>query len=91
MAQLVEQPPLIPEVHRPNPVIGKIYIPHLFTVNCIEKTKIMKTGPGMAHFIKLIYFNLRIKPNDSKGNRVKFFGSFDYLRSVLNFNVCSFL
>ena len=25
------------------------YIEHLFTVNCIEKTKIRKKRPGMAH------------------------------------------
>ena len=25
---------------------------HLFTVNCIEKTKIKKKTPGMAHFKK---------------------------------------
>ena len=42
VAQLVE--PLLPiqEVCGLNPVIGKIYIEHLFTVNCIEKTKIKK-------------------------------------------------
>ena len=34
------------------PVIGKIYIEHLFTINCIEKTKINKKRPGMAHFKK---------------------------------------
>ena len=26
------------------------FIEHLFTVNCIEKTKIKKQRPGMAHF-----------------------------------------
>ena len=36
VAQLVEQSLLIPEVHGSNPVIHKIYIEHLFTVNCIE-------------------------------------------------------
>ena len=35
-----------------NPVIGKIYIEHLFIVNCIEKTKIKKKRLGMAHFFK---------------------------------------
>ena len=45
VAQLVEQLLPIPEV------IGKIYIEHLFTVNCIEKTKIKKKEAGeMAHF-----------------------------------------
>ena len=48
MAQLVERSVLIPEVHSSNPVIGKnLY--WTFTVNCIEKTKIKKKRPGMAH------------------------------------------
>ena len=37
-----------------DPVIGKIYIEHFFTVNCIEKTKIKKNRPGMALFNKEI-------------------------------------
>ena len=49
VAQLVERPFPIPEVHGSNRVIDKIYIEHLFTVNCIEKTKIKKKRPGMAH------------------------------------------
>ena len=36
----------IPEVHGSNPVIGQIYIEHLFTVNCIKKTKIKKKEAG---------------------------------------------
>ena len=43
---------LIPEVRGSNPVIGKIYNEHLFTVNCIEKTKRKKKRPGMAHLKK---------------------------------------
>ena len=41
VAQLVEQLLPLPEVCGSNPVIGKIYIDQLFTVNCafIEKTK----------------------------------------------------
>ena len=39
VAQFVEQFLLIPEVCSLNPVIGNIYIEHLFSVNCIEKTK----------------------------------------------------
>ena len=49
MAQLVERSLLIPKVRGSNLVIGKIYVGHLFTVNCIEKTKIKKKRPGMAH------------------------------------------
>ena len=45
VAQLVEQSLSILEVRSLNPVMGKIYIEHLFTVKCIEKTKIKKTGP----------------------------------------------
>ena len=42
VAQLVERSLPIPEVRGSNPVIGKKIIEHLFTVNCIEKTKIKK-------------------------------------------------
>ena len=42
VAQLVELSLPIPEVQVSNPVIGKIYIEHLFTFSCIEKTKIKK-------------------------------------------------
>ena len=51
MAQLVEQSLINPEVPGSNPVIVKIYIEHLVTVNCIEKTK-RKKRTGMAHFFK---------------------------------------
>ena len=44
VAQLVERSLPIPEV------ISKIYIEHLFTVNCVEKTKINKKRLGMAYF-----------------------------------------
>ena len=46
VAQLVEQSLTIPEVRSSNPVIGKIYIEHWFTVNCIEKTKMKKKEAG---------------------------------------------
>ena len=46
VAQLVERSLPIPEV------ISKIYIEHLFTVNCVEKTKINKKRLGMAYFLK---------------------------------------
>ena len=29
------------------------FIKHLFTVNCVEKTKITKNRPGMAHLKKI--------------------------------------
>ena len=53
MTQLVEQSLLIPKVRGSNPVIGKkLYIEHLFTVNCIEKTKIKKKEAGNLPFFK---------------------------------------
>ena len=47
----------IPEVWGSNPVIGKIYIEHLFPCNCIEKTKIQKKRPVMAHLIKKLFLS----------------------------------
>ena len=56
MAQLVERLLSIPEVCSSTPVIGKIYVEHLFVnlfiINCIEKMKIYKKNQGMAHFLK---------------------------------------
>ena len=51
VAQLVEQLLPIPEV------IGKIYIEHLFTVNCIEKTKIKKKEAGKWLILKTIFIS----------------------------------
>ena len=51
VAQLVERSLPIPEVRGSNPVIGK-NIQLTFTVNSIEKTKINKKWPRMAHFYK---------------------------------------
>ena len=42
VTQLVVQSLQAPAMQGSNPVIGKIYIEHYFTVNCIEKTKIQK-------------------------------------------------
>ena len=45
VAQLVQQSLPLSEVHSSNPVIGKIYIVHLFFVNFTEKkTKLKKKG-----------------------------------------------
>ena len=54
VAQLVEWSLSIPEVRSSNPVIGKILY-WTFTVNCIEKTKIKKKGPGKAHFLNHVF------------------------------------
>ena len=50
VAQLVEQSIPVLEVRGSNPVISKIYNEQLFTIHCIEKKKINKKRPGMAHF-----------------------------------------
>ena len=34
----------------------KAFIKHLFSVNCVVKTKIKKKRPGMAYFLTNIYF-----------------------------------
>ena len=52
VAHLVEQSLAILEVCSSNPVIAKIYIEQLFSINCIEKTQIKKKRPGMAHLKK---------------------------------------
>ena len=48
VAHLVER--LLPtqEICSSNPVIGKFYLLWI----CIEKSKIMEKGAGMAHYIK---------------------------------------
>ena len=51
VAQLAEQSLHIPVVRGSILVIDDFYIEHLFTVNCIKKTKIKKKGAGMAIFI----------------------------------------
>ena len=52
VAQLVEWLLLIPEVRGSTSSHRQNYIEHLFIINCIEKTKINKNSPGMAHFLK---------------------------------------
>ena len=44
---------MLAEVCSSNPVIGKIYIEHLGTVNCFETTKLKKKRPVMAHLKQL--------------------------------------
>ena len=61
VAQLVEHSLPIPEVRGSNPVIEKNYI-ELFNVNCIEKTKIKKKRPRMAHLKKNILGSNRDSP-----------------------------
>ena len=48
LVQLTEQLLLWPEFHSSKPVIGKIYIEHLFTTNCFKKMKITKKRLRMA-------------------------------------------
>ena len=55
VAQLVERSLPTPEVRGSNPVIGKLLSDIcLFAVNCVEKTKIKKKRPRMAHLKKKI-------------------------------------
>ena len=42
-----------PEVYGSNPYIGKFLEEQLFTVKCIEKTKIEKRKLGIVHLKKL--------------------------------------
>ena len=49
MTQLVEELILTPEVCSLSPVIGNLYIANILTINGIEKTKIKKKTPEMAH------------------------------------------
>ena len=50
---LVEHSVTTPEVRGSKPVIGKLFLEHMFTVNCIEKANIEKNRPGMAHLKKI--------------------------------------
>ena len=52
VAQLVERSLPIPEVRGLNPVIGKNLFTVVYCQLCIEKTKIKKRRPGIAHFLK---------------------------------------
>ena len=54
VAQLVERLPQTPEACSLNPVIGQIYIDHLLTVNCIEKTKIKHRGREWPIFLQKV-------------------------------------
>ena len=56
VAQLVERSLPTPKVHGLNPVIGKLFIEHLFTVNCIEKTEIKIERPRIAHFENTLFY-----------------------------------
>ena len=49
-AQLAEKSLPTPKVSSSNPVIGKLYIKYLGTVNCIEKTKIKEKEDGIGPF-----------------------------------------
>ena len=59
MAWLVEHLLPAPEVRGSKPVFGKIYIEHLFTVNCIEKTKIRKKEARNGSFKKSCWYHRR--------------------------------
>ena len=52
MTQLVERSLPTPDVRGSNPVIGEIYLIHLFTINLNDENK--EKAPGMAQFKKSI-------------------------------------
>ena len=54
------------EIRSSNPVIGKIYIEHLFTVNCIEKTKIKKKEAGNGPIFKWGCLNLCVRESNKE-------------------------
>ena len=56
VVQLVEQLLPMSEICGSNPVIGKLLYRTFVSVNCIEKTKIKKKRPEMAHFLKKAQF-----------------------------------
>ena len=42
------------------------FIEHLFIINCIEKTKINKKRPGIAHFFNKTEKSIKVNLNDHK-------------------------
>ena len=52
VAQLEERSLPIPEVHGSIQSSAKNYITFVYYHLCIEKTKIKKKWPGMAHFLR---------------------------------------
>ena len=52
MAQLVERSLPTPEICGSNPDGQRNFV-NLFIINCVEKKKIKKKRPGMAHFFNL--------------------------------------
>ena len=57
LAQLVEWSLSTPEIGGSNPNIGKI----LSTYGTIEKTKIKKNRPGMAHLLKQLLLGFQLQ------------------------------
>ena len=72
LAQLVERLLLTPEVRGSNSVISQLLSDiYFFTVNCIEKTKIKKKRPGMAHLKNHERLNIRLQSTKDMKNRVE--------------------
>ena len=67
-----------------NPVIGKIYIEHVFTVNCIEKTKIKEKEAGNGAFLK----NIEARREKTPKMNVKYFCE---LSGILRISLLSLL
>ena len=66
VAQLAERPLPILEVGGSNLVIGNnLYIEHLFTVNCIEKTKIKEKEAWNDLFKKILKTCFKVEYQES--------------------------
>ena len=63
MAQLAERSLPTREVCGLNQVIGKIYIEHLFAVNCFRKMEIKKKRQEMTHLKKFFEMSEQILSN----------------------------
>ena len=91
VAQLVERLLPIPEVRGSIQVIGKnlfIYWTFVYFQLCIEKTKIKKKRPGMAHLKKECFVGLPSVPNyHSDWNAPPGPGSLIILQSKNNYSI----
>ena len=54
VARLAQRSLPTPEVRGSTPAIGIFYIEHLFTLNCIKKTKRSNKMPEIGHFKKML-------------------------------------
>ena len=65
MTQLVERSLPTSEIRGSNPLIGKMLSTNLSTHCIIEKSKIKKKRPGMAHLFNLIVMSIEFSGRNS--------------------------